>query len=62
MPSWLWCLHDLVLPCLLFEPASDWRKRKNGWGCVGTEVETKVSIQYIKNNLHQLIEIALFIM
>ena len=27
-PSWLWCLHDLVLSRLLFEPASDCRKTK----------------------------------
>ena len=25
--SWLYCLHDLVLPSLLFEPASDCRKK-----------------------------------
>ena len=25
-PSWLGCLHDLVLPRLLIERASDWGK------------------------------------
>ena len=60
IPLWLWCLHDLVLPRLLFEPASDWRKTNKGWGCVEKEVETKFSIQYIKNNLQQLKEIAVF--
>ena len=34
IPSWLWCLYDLVLSHLLFEPASDWRKTSKGWGCV----------------------------
>ena len=28
------CLHDLVLSCLLSEPASDCRKANKGWGCV----------------------------
>ena len=27
-PSWLWCLHDLVLSHLLSETASDCRKKK----------------------------------
>ena len=26
IPSWLRCLHHLVLSHLLFEPSSDWRK------------------------------------
>ena len=54
-------LHYLVLSRLLFEPASDWRKTNEGCGCVEKEVETKLSIQYIKNNLQQLKEIAAFI-
>ena len=60
-PSWLWYLHDLVLSHLSFEPASDRRKTNKGWGCVGKDVDTKLSIQYIKNNLKKLKEIALFI-
>ena len=47
IPSWLWCLHDFVLPRWLFEPSEDWRKRNKGWGCIEVEVEAK--IQYIKN-------------
>ena len=60
-PSWLWCLHDLVLSHLLFEPASDCRKASKGWGCVEKVVETKLSIQYIKKNLQQLKEIVFMI-
>ena len=29
-PSWLSCLHDLVLSRLLFEPTSDCRKANKG--------------------------------
>ena len=61
MPSWLWCSDDLVLSRLLFEPASDGRKTYKGWGCAEKEVEAKLSMQYIKNNLQQLKEIAVFI-
>ena len=46
---------------LLFEPASDWKKINKGWGCVEKVVETKLSMQYIKNNRQQLKEIAVFI-
>ena len=56
-----WCLHDLVLSRLSFEPAADWRKTNKGWGAIEKVVETKLSIQYIKNNRQQLKEIALFI-
>ena len=45
-PSWLSCLHDLVLPRLLFEPASDCRRANKGWSCVEKVIETKLSIQY----------------
>ena len=45
-PLWLSCLHDLVLSCLLFKPASDYRKRNKGSGCVEKVVETKLSIKY----------------
>ena len=61
LPPWLWCLNDLVLSRLLFEPASDWRKTNKGWGCVKKEIETKLSIQYVKKNLQQLKEIVVFI-
>ena len=61
IPLWLWYLHDLVLSRLLFEPVSDWRKTSKGWGCVEKKIETKLSAQYIKNNLQQLKEIAVFI-
>ena len=44
-PSWLSCLHDLVLPRLLFEPASDYGKANKGWGYVEKVVETKLSMQ-----------------
>ena len=60
-PSWLWCLNDIVLSRFLFEPASDCRKTNKGCGCVEKVVETKLSIQYVKNNLQQLKEIAAFI-
>ena len=50
--------RGLVLSHLLFEPTSGWRKTNKGWGCVEKVVETKFSIQYIKNNLQQLKEIA----
>ena len=33
-PSWLWCLHDLVLSCLLSEHASDCTKTINDSCCV----------------------------
>ena len=49
IPSWLWCLHNFVLPRWLFEPSEDWRKRNKVWGCVKVEVEVKIKIQYIKN-------------
>ena len=58
---WLWCLHDLVLFRLLFEPALELRKTNKGCGCVEKEIEGKISIQYIKNNLQQLKKIAVFI-
>ena len=45
-PLWLSCLHDLVLPCLLFEPASDCRKSNKGLGFVEKVAKTKLSIQY----------------
>ena len=60
-PSWLCCLHDLVLSHLLFEPASECRKTDKHCGCVEKVVEVKLSIQYIKNKLQQLKEIAVFI-
>ena len=44
--SYLSCLHDLVLSRLLFEPASDCKKRNKGWGCAEKVVEAKLSIQY----------------
>ena len=47
IPSWLWCLHDLVLSRLLFEPASDCRKTNKGWGCVEKVVETKLIAVFI---------------
>ena len=59
IPSWFSYLHDLVLPRVLFEPDSDWRKTSKG--CVEKVVETKLSIQDIKNNLQQLREISVFI-
>ena len=59
-PSCLWCLHDLVLSCLLFEPASDCTNTNKGWSCIENVVETKLGIQYVKNNLQQLKEIAVF--
>ena len=44
------------------EPAKDWTKTSKGWGRVEKEVEIKLaSLQYIKNNLQQLKEIAVFI-
>ena len=52
---------DLVLSRLLFEPASDRRKTNEDCGCIEKEVEIKLSIQYIKSNLQQLKEIAVFI-
>ena len=52
---------DLVFSRLLFEPASDRRKTNEGSGCVEKEVDTKLSVQYIKNNLQQLKEIPAFI-
>ena len=58
---WLWCLHDSVLFRLLFEPALELRKTNKGCGCVEKVIEGKISIQYIKNNLQQLKEIAVFI-
>ena len=36
-------------------------KKNKGGGCVVKMVETKLRIQYIKNNLQQLKEIAVFI-
>ena len=61
LPSWLWCLHDLVLSRLLFEPAPNCRKTNKGWVCVKKVVETKLNVQYIKNILEQIKEIAVFI-
>ena len=42
-PSWLWCLHDLVLSRLSFESVSDCRKTNEGWDCVEKVVEAKFS-------------------
>ena len=61
IPSWLGCLHDLVLSRLSFAPDLDWRKTIKGCGCIEKEVETKLSIHYIKKNLQQFNEIAVFI-
>ena len=61
IPSWLGCLHDLVLSRLLFAPDLDWRKTIKGCGSIEKEVETKLSIHYIKNNLQQFNQIAVFI-
>ena len=55
-----WCLYDLVLSRLLFEPTSDCRKTDKSWVCVEKVIETKLSIQYIKSNLQQLKKIAVF--
>ena len=60
-PSWLWCLHDLVLSYILLELASDCSKTNKGWGCLEKEVKAKLDILYIKDNLQQLKEIAVFI-
>ena len=46
---------------VLHEAASDCTKERKGPGCVEKVVETKLSIQYFKNNLQQLKEIAVFI-
>ena len=45
-PSWLSCLHCLVLSRLLFEPASDCRKVNKDSDCIEKMVETKLSMQY----------------
>ena len=59
-PSWLSCLHDIVLSYILLVPASDCSKTNKGWGCVEKEVKAKLDIQHIKNNLQQLKEVVVF--
>ena len=53
----------LLLSSNIFFSASalDWRKTNKGWGCTEKEADTKLSIQYIENNLQQLKEIAVFL-
>ena len=60
MFTWFSCV-SLIIWNVLFEPAEDRRKTNSDWACVVMEVETKLSMQYIKNNLQQLKEIAVFI-
>ena len=53
--------RGLVLSRLLFEPASDCRKTNKGCSRVEKVVETKLTIEYIKNNFKQVKEVAMFI-
>ena len=43
------------------EPASNCRKMKWGWRFLEKETKAKISMKYIKTNLHQLKEIVVFI-
>ena len=51
----------MIIWIIIIWTCTNYRKIHQGRGCVEKVVEAKLSIQYIKNNLQQLKEIAVFI-